>query len=141
MEQDLTFLASPPSLNMNLNQVTLPSLNLEKSLPFYELLGLQLIVRALPHYARFECPEGDSTFSLHLVETLPTGEGTAIYFECEDLDDQFERLQKQGVTFDLPPTDQAWRWREARLRDPDGNLIILFWAGEDRKNPPWRVEA
>ena len=28
----------------------------------------------------------------------------------------------------------------AYLRDPAGNLICLFWAGENRKNPPWRVQ-
>jgi len=50
---------------MNLNQVTVPSHDLEIAIPFYEKLGLNLIVKALPHYARFECPDGESTFSLH----------------------------------------------------------------------------
>ncbi|MEM9930229.1 MAG: VOC family protein [Bacteroidota bacterium] len=126
---------------MNLNQVTLPSLDLTISIPFYEKLGLQLIVRALPHYARFECPDGDSTFSLHLVDQLPKGTGVFIYFECEDLDKHCKRLQEQGVIFELLPTDQPWRWREARLFDPDHNHIILFKAGKDRKNPPWRLGA
>lgn len=48
---------------MNLNQVTVPSLDLAKSISFYKRLGLKLIVEALPHYARFVCPDGDSTFS------------------------------------------------------------------------------
>jgi catechol 2,3-dioxygenase-like lactoylglutathione lyase family enzyme len=56
---------------MNLNQVTVPILNVEKSIEFYEKLGLKLIVKALPGYARFECPEGDSTFSLHQVQNTP----------------------------------------------------------------------
>lgn len=60
---------------MNLNQITLPVINLEKSIRFYETLGLTLIVKTLPHYARFECSEGMSTFSLHQVEILPIGEG------------------------------------------------------------------
>jgi hypothetical protein len=30
-------------------------------------------------------------------------------------------------------------WREAFLRDPDGNVIVLFSAGENRLNPPWRL--
>ena len=50
---------------MNLNQITVPSLDLTKSIPFYKELGLNLIVKALPNYARFECPDGNSTFSLH----------------------------------------------------------------------------
>ena len=53
--------------------------------------------------------------------------------------EQFTRLQQQGIKFDLEPTDQRWGWREAHLRDPDGNRLILFHAGEFRKNPPWRV--
>lgn len=60
---------------MNLNQLSIPSLDLEKSVPFYEKLGLRLIVKSLPHYARFECPDGASTFSIHKVEKLP-GEST-----------------------------------------------------------------
>jgi len=32
---------------MNLNQITVPSLDLTKSIPFYEALGLKLIVKAL----------------------------------------------------------------------------------------------
>ncbi|MCI4670863.1 MAG: VOC family protein [Bacteroidia bacterium] len=124
---------------MNLNQVTVPSLDLEKSVEFYEKLSLKLIVRALPHYARFECPEGEATFSVHLVEKLPLGEGVSVYFECEDLDKWVDELTGRGIQFDQMPIDQSWLWREARLKDPDGNCLILYHAGENRKNPPWRV--
>lgn len=124
---------------MNLNQVTIPSLDLPLSISFYKNLGLQLIVEALPQYARFECPEGDATFSVHLVEKLPEDTGTVVYFETSKLDEEVNRLRKNGITFDLLPTDQSWLWREARLKDPDGNPIILFNAGDNRKNPPWRI--
>ena len=30
--------------------------------------------------------------------------------------------------------------REARLRDPDGNIIFFYKAGENRRFPPWRME-
>ena len=124
---------------MNLNQVTVPSLDLEVAIPFYERLGLKLIVKAMPHYARFACPAGDSTFSLHQVENLPKGDGVSVYFECEDLDERVTRLQYEGITFDLQPTDQRWLWREARLKDPDGNQLILYFAGKNRLYPPWRI--
>ena len=124
---------------MNLNQVTIPSLDLKKSICFYEKLGLKLIVKALPHYARFECPEGNATFSIHQTEQLPKGEGAYIYFECENLDEQVEALKKKGIQFDQEPTDQSWLWREARLKDLDGNQLVLFYAGENRLNPPWRI--
>ena len=75
-------------LRMNLNQITVPSLDLTKSIPFYERLGLKLIVKSLPHYARFECPNGNSTFSIHQTEKLPQGKRIYVYFECENLDEQ-----------------------------------------------------
>ena len=125
---------------MNLNQVTVPSRDLSISIPFYQTLGLHLIVHSGPHYARFECPDGNSTFSLHQVEELPSGEGIYVYFECENLDEYVTELQAQGIIFDEVPEDRRWLWREARLKDPDGNQLILYRAGENRKNPPWRLK-
>lgn len=124
---------------MNLNQITVPSLDVERSILFYEKLGLRLIVKSLPKYARFECPEGDATFSIHVTESLPAGDGVHVYFECENLDEKVSELQEKGIQFESEPTDQNWLWREARLKDLDGNQIILFNAGENRKNPPWRI--
>jgi catechol 2,3-dioxygenase-like lactoylglutathione lyase family enzyme len=123
---------------MNLNQITIPSLDLAKSIPFYEKLGLTLIVNALPHYARFECPDGNSTFSVQKAEELPNGDGIHIYFECDDLDEHVNNLIDQGIAFDELPNDKPWLWREARLKDPDENQLILFYGGENRLNPPWR---
>ena len=124
---------------MNLNQITVPSLNLDKSIPFYQKLGLDLIVNSSKHYARFECPDGDSTFSIHKVETLPKGDGIYVYFECIDLDEQVNQLIKNGIIFEELPADKTWLWREARLKDPDNNQIILFYGGGNRKNPPWKI--
>ncbi|QIX59950.1 VOC family protein [Hymenobacter sp. BT18] len=126
---------------MNLNQLTVPSRNLPAAVAFYQRLGLRLIVDALPRDARFECPEGDATFSLHQVEELPRGNGIWVYFECPNLDERVQQLQAAGLTFEELPTDQPWLWREARLKDPDGNQLMLYHAGENRKNPPWRVEG
>ena len=124
---------------MNLNQITIPSKNLEKAVSFYETLGLKLIVDAQPRYVRFECPDGDSTFSIHLVEELPNGNGIIFYFESDNLDAEVKRLISEGIKFESLPEDKDWLWREARLKDLDGNQIILYYAGKDRKNPPWRV--
>jgi catechol 2,3-dioxygenase-like lactoylglutathione lyase family enzyme len=123
---------------MNLNQITVPSLDIQRAITFYQTLGLKLIVKS-DHYARFECPDGTSTFSVHLAEELPTGSGISVYFECEDLDERVNELLQKGIVFDELPKDQSWLWREAYLKDPDGNQLILFFAGENRLNPPWRV--
>ncbi|MFZ9002473.1 MAG: VOC family protein [Robiginitalea sp.] len=125
---------------MNLNQITVPVMDVPRSIRFYSKLGLKLIVEALPEYARFELPEGEATFSLHRVDSLPTGEGIWVYFETERLDARVAELQKEGLQFEELPEDKRWLWREARLRDPDGNLLILYHAGRNRKEPPWRIE-
>jgi catechol 2,3-dioxygenase-like lactoylglutathione lyase family enzyme len=122
---------------MNLNQVTLPSKDVERSAEFYRRLGFKQIVSSLPHYARFECPDGEATFSLHQVESPPLSK-TIIYFECDNLDTVYEELIAQGILFDQAPSDQPWLWREAYLTDPDGNVLRLYHAGSNRRFPPWR---
>lgn len=126
---------------MNLNQVTVPSLNVPESIEFYKKLGLKLIVHTHDAYARFECPNGDSTFSIHQVEEKVQSPNPVIYFECEDLDKKVESLIKLGVKFSQTPKDMDWLWREAHLKDPFGNELILFTAGKNRKDPPWKLKS
>ena len=111
---------------MNLNQITIPSVNLRISIPFYQSLGLKLIVNSHSQYARFVCPDGTSTFSIHEVEILGTGEGVSVYFECENLDDYVNHLIKKGIQFSELPNSKPWLWREAHLYDPDHNHLILI---------------
>jgi len=125
---------------MNLNQITIPVIDLKRSIAFYQLLGLELIVHTNAHYARFVCPDGTTTFSLHVVEDLPAGDGIWLYFEVEDVDQQVSELKAKGIVFEDEPVDQSWLWREVRLKDPDSNQLLIFHAGEYRLNPPWRLE-
>ncbi len=124
---------------MNLNQVTIYSNKPTESIEFYKKLGLRLIVDSAPRYVRFECPDGDSTLSISFREEISANSNTTLYFECENLDEEVERLKTLGLVFETEPTDQTWLWRETFLYDPTGNKIILFHAGENRKNPPWRI--
>lgn len=123
---------------MELNQVTLPALDVAASVAFYRKLGFELIVDA-PHYARFKATVGDATFSVHAVDALREAPQTVVYFECAALDEQVAALKARGVTFEQDPRDEPWLWREARLRDPAGNVLCLYHAGENRLDPPWRV--
>jgi len=126
---------------MNLNQVTIPSTDLARSLEFYRKLGLKLIVDSIPRYMRLLCPEGETTFSVHHAPALASGgEGVWIYFESNNLDAEVQRLKGEGIQFEHEARDQDWLWREARLRDPDGHMIILYFAGENRVNPPWKIK-
>ena len=123
---------------MRLNQVTVSARELGESIAFYRTLGLKLIVRN-DHYARFVCPDGGSTFSLHLDPTMRAVTETVVYFEDDDLDRTVSRLKAKGLRFESDPVDQSWLWREAYLRDPAGNRICLFYAGQNRLDPPWRL--
>ena len=125
---------------MNLNQVTLPAVDVTAAAAFYERLGFRLIVNALPRYVRFECPEGDATLSVEQVQERGTESGPIVYFECRGLDETVDRLKTAGIQFETLPTDQPWLWREARLRDPAGNALCLYTAGPNRRTPPWRVK-
>ena len=124
--------------NMNLNQVTVQATNIPVSIKFYQDLGLKLIVEDT-HYARFECPEGEATFSVELVEPTRLS-NTVVYFEVQDLIQTVQSLAAKGIAMTKPPTHESWLWHEARLVDPADNQICLYTAGENRKNPPWRLK-
>ena len=121
---------------MKLNQVTLPARDLQASIDFYVALGLMLIVRN-DHYARLENPEDGATLSLELRQD--GGDGAHIYFECDDLDARVAGLKAKGLGFISGPQDQSWLWREAWLLDPAGNRLCLYFAGANRRFPPWRI--
>jgi hydroxymethylpyrimidine/phosphomethylpyrimidine kinase len=121
-----------------LNQVTVTGTNYERSVEFYTKLGLRQIVANPPDYARFETA-GGATFSVQIDPDEKILATTAVYFECDDLDERVEQLARNGIPFEHGPRNQPWMWREARLRDPDGNIIFFYHAGEARRFPPWRM--
>lgn len=123
---------------MELNQVTLPVTDMDKAVQFYLTLGFTQIVDT-QHYARFSCPKGEATFSLVLA-TNEEKNSAVIYFEHQNLDQLYNELCQKGIEFEQPPTDQSYLWKEAVLYDPSGNKIKLYWAGENRLTPPWKVE-
>jgi catechol 2,3-dioxygenase-like lactoylglutathione lyase family enzyme len=125
---------------VNLNQVTINTNKPLETAEFFEKLGLRIIVDSLPRYARLECPDGDSTLSIQHDADARVTNNIVLYFECDDLDGTVDRLKLEGFVFDEDPADRPWLWRQAYLNDPNGNKICLFYAGENRKNPPWRVK-
>lgn len=123
---------------MQLNQVMVYVSNLERSITFYQTLGLTLIVKS-PHYARFLVSGNEATFPLHLTDE-PIESKTVIYFETTELDAQVSIWKSKGILPDgAMPEMQPWLWREIHFTDPDGNPLCLYYAGENRINPPWRI--
>ena len=88
-------------------------------------------------------PEGDETFAFFTslgaelsfyteigMETLAPGStqgaGRGAYtmeFEVQDVDREYERLTRLGVTIVKAPTTQPWGRRSVWFRDPDGNIV------------------
>ncbi len=124
-------------LGPSLNQMTVGASDYAASVAFYKTLGLLQIVDSPTNgYARFEAANG-ATFSIHADGSSP---GSAVvYFENFNLDGWVGELQKAGLKFDQLPRDESWGWREARLRDPHGNVVCLYYAGYKRRYPDWRV--
>ena len=123
---------------MDLNQVTVEVSDFHESVDFYSEIGLKLIVSERDEYARFELPSGSSTFSLHVADQPYVG-NTILYFEVDDVDRRYAELCELGIEFESPPSDQSWKWREARFVDPSGNKLCLYHAGLNRRFPPWRL--
>ena len=123
---------------MNLNQVTVSVTNIDKSVEFYETMGLELIVKT-DHYARFIVKGNKATFSIHKKDFYHPNE-TVVYFETEDVDKTVDEIKSKGVKIFEKPKMQSWLWYEAYLEDPDGNKICIYHAGENRLNPPWRIK-
>lgn len=121
---------------MNLNQVTISVDNFDASFEFYKNLGLVPIVKS-EHYARFVC-ENKTTFSIHKKDE--NFSGTVTYFECDNLDERVSELKSKGFRFIDELENKQWLWREIRLKDPDGNVLCLYYAGENRLSPPWKLQ-
>jgi catechol 2,3-dioxygenase-like lactoylglutathione lyase family enzyme len=86
-------------------------------------------------YARLRAPAGDGTIALHHLEpgqTMPQSEGMRLYFEVKELEKFCEKLEAEGIQLDHPPKLEAWGWKHAYLRDPDGHNLSLYWAGPKR---------
>jgi len=125
---------------MRLNHVTLIVTDFARSTAFYRALGLVPIVHEPPRYARFQCPDSDETLSIEVTGEAAAPARAQLYFECRDLDRTVAQLKAKGLVFQQDPTDMSYLWREARVRDPDGHDIRLYFAADNRLNPPWKVQ-
>jgi len=126
---------------MRLNHVTLIVTDFERSAAFYSALGLIPVVHEPPRYARFRCPDSDETLSVEVTGEPRLAARAQLFFECSDLDRMVATLKTKGLSFEQDPTDMFYLWREARLKDPDGHDIRLYYAGDNRLNPPWKVKS
>ena len=108
---------------------------------FYRALGLKQIVDSpRTGYARFETA-GGATFSIQIDPEEKVAATTAVYLECDDLDDA-GRAAGAGRHRRSSMARATSRGCGARrgCAIPSGNIIFLYKAGEARRFPPWRIE-
>lgn len=105
-------------------RVLLRPVDFERSVSFYgRTLGLHLF-REFPGGAVFFLGGGYLELS---GQRGPVAEGDklSLWLQVPDVDAEWERLSQLGVDEVEAPVDKPWGLREARLRDPDGVLLVL----------------
>jgi len=69
-------------------------------------------------------PMLDADASAQLAELVAKGAGSTLFLETEDCQALYDELSARGVTFNDPPTPQAYGI-DTSFRDPSGNNIRL----------------
>ena len=112
--------------------------NLEKSMAFYELLGLKQVKRHDSEQGRFSlifmAPEGQEDCPLELTYNWDGDEGLPsdgrhfghLAYEVDDIYAMCQHLQDNGVEINRPPRDGHM----AFVRSPDNISIELLQKGE-----------
>ena len=105
------------------SRVLLRPVHYQNSVAFYrDVLGLAIFREwasgtvfflggGLLELSRSAGPVADDKFSLWL--------------QVRDVNAEFARLQEAGVDVVEAPVDEPWGLREARIRDPDGLMLVI----------------
>jgi catechol 2,3-dioxygenase-like lactoylglutathione lyase family enzyme len=110
--------------------VSVPVSDQDRAKAFYvEQLGFELVRDddSVPGIRWVQvAPSGGAT-SLSLVtwfDTMPAGSLQGLVLTSDALERDCRALEERGVEFERPLQDQPWG-REAVVRDPDGNRLVL----------------
>jgi catechol 2,3-dioxygenase-like lactoylglutathione lyase family enzyme len=120
-----------------LNAIGIVASDMEQSIRFYRLLGLDVpetpgeghVDTFLPNGVRFMLDQEDVIKSFRPEWTRETGNQLALAFECDspaDVDDLYRRVVEAGFTGEKEPWDAFWGQRYAQLLDPDGVPVDLY---------------
>jgi catechol 2,3-dioxygenase-like lactoylglutathione lyase family enzyme len=122
-----------------LNAIGIVVSEMERSIRFYRLLGLDVpetpdeghVDTFLPNGVRFMLDGEDVVKSFRPDWTRATGNQVALAFECSspaEVDELYARVVDAGFTGEKEPWDAFWGQRYAQLADPDGVPVDLFAA-------------
>lgn len=112
-------------------RVLLRPVDFDRSVAFYgQTLGLHLF-REFSGGAVFFMGGGYLELSGRDGPAAAEGDKTSLWLQVPDVDAEWERLSGLGVDEVEAPVDKPWGLREARLRDPDGVLLVLVQVPAD----------
>jgi catechol 2,3-dioxygenase-like lactoylglutathione lyase family enzyme len=120
-----------------LNAVGVIASDMERSIRFYRLLGLDVpdtpdeahVDAFLPNGLRFMLDAEQHMGDVKAGWTRQTGNQIALAFECAspaEVDETHRRAVEAGFDNEKEPWDAVWGQRYAQLRDPDGVVVDLY---------------
>ena len=116
-----------------------------------QLLGFYILSKNIPvmvdFYKKVLCAEVEGEGN-HFVINLPDGKGgfpiwddgevsnaenekVVLWFQVENLDDEYTKLLKMNVKILEPPVNNLWGARHMVFCDPDGNRIRFITPTKD----------
>jgi catechol 2,3-dioxygenase-like lactoylglutathione lyase family enzyme len=90
---------------------------------YAEKLGLK-VAEETPRFVMLRGESG-AALAFHVGEPLGTPERIQFHFEVDDVDQVYQRLVDQGVTFESPPIQRPWGVRSTTTFDPAGHSVEL----------------
>jgi uncharacterized glyoxalase superfamily protein PhnB len=122
----------------SLNAVGIVVSDLERSLRFYGLLGVEVpeggeghVEARLANGTRLMFDTEDVIASFAPEWTRATGNQLSLAFECaspDEVDETYRRAVDAGFHGEKEPWDAFWGQRYAQLQDPDGVPVDLYAA-------------
>jgi len=122
-----------------LNAIGIVVSDMERSIRFYRLLGLDVpetpeeghVDTFLPNGVRLMLDSEDTIKSFRADWTRETGNQVGLALECEsptEVDEVYAKAVEAGFHGEKEPWDAFWGQRYAQLHDPDGVGIDLYAA-------------
>lgn len=121
-----------------LNAIGIVCSDIERSLRFYRLLGLDFpesaeehVEATLPNGVRLMLDPEQVVRSFRPDWERAKGNQLALAFECGspgEVDELYQRVSEAGFRTEKEPWDAVWGQRYAQLQDPDGVPVDLYAA-------------
>ena len=111
--------------------VTIPVKDQDKAVEFYtKCLGFEVVLdipaSGTQRWIELKIPGTETAIVLFTMEGHEDRIGTPsnIVFNCDDVNQTFDQLKKNGVTFVQEPTKESWGMY-ALFSDVDGNVFCI----------------